>query len=164
MAITPLATFPDTTTKLNGKRFNQETEFRFYQKTKHPFLTGWTAGLQDDILQHLKAAPYDSPKALSANLRELRKSLGLTQEGFAERIGMKYKNYQDLEAGRKNNLQLKTLDRIAKDLCVSPVALITKNTDETAWSGYIHSEPLQMLKAAEDAPKNRSNSEPDSLK
>ena len=39
---------------------------------------------------------------------------GLTQEEFAERAGMSYKYYQAVEAGRKAELRLSTLDRLAR--------------------------------------------------
>jgi transcriptional regulator with XRE-family HTH domain len=56
----------------------------------------------------------DTVKRLVARVRELRKALGLTQEEFAERGGFDYKYYQHLEAGRKHNLKVSTLDKLAK--------------------------------------------------
>ena len=50
---------------------------------------------------------------LVRRLRELRKANGLTQERFAERAGMSYKYYQAVEAGRKAELRLSTLERLA---------------------------------------------------
>ena len=50
---------------------------------------------------------------LLARLRELRETHGLTQERFAELAGMSYKHYQAVEAGRKRELRLSTLDRLA---------------------------------------------------
>jgi transcriptional regulator with XRE-family HTH domain len=52
-------------------------------------------------------------KRLLNRLKELRRANGLTQEAFAERAGMSYKYYQALEAGRKAELRLSTLDRLA---------------------------------------------------
>jgi len=46
-------------------------------------------------------------------LRELRRRHGLTQEAFAERAGMSYKYYQAVEAGRKPNVRLSTLEKLA---------------------------------------------------
>lgn len=54
-----------------------------------------------------------SSSFLIKRLRELRINTGLTQEGFAEISGFTLKVYQHIEAGRRSNLQLKTLDRIA---------------------------------------------------
>ncbi len=50
---------------------------------------------------------------LLAKLRELRVARGLTQEQFAEQAGMSYKYYQAVEAGRKRDLRLSTLERLA---------------------------------------------------
>lgn len=37
----------------------------------------------------------------------------MTQEEFAERAGISYKYYQQVEAGRKRELRLSTIERIA---------------------------------------------------
>lgn len=50
---------------------------------------------------------------LTKRLRELRLNAGLTQEAFSEISGFTLKVYQHIEAGRRSNLQLKTLDRLA---------------------------------------------------
>ncbi len=50
---------------------------------------------------------------LLTRLRELREAHGLTQEAFAERSGISYKYYQAVEAGRKRELRLSTLERLA---------------------------------------------------
>jgi transcriptional regulator with XRE-family HTH domain len=51
---------------------------------------------------------------LLSRLKALRVGIGLTQEQFAERSGISYKYYQAVEAGRKKDLRLSTLDRLAK--------------------------------------------------
>jgi transcriptional regulator with XRE-family HTH domain len=53
---------------------------------------------------------------LLKRLRELRKKSGLTQEQFAERIGVSYKYYQQIELGNKRELRLSTVDRLAHGL------------------------------------------------
>jgi transcriptional regulator with XRE-family HTH domain len=50
---------------------------------------------------------------LLKRLRELRRRHALSQEAFAERAGMSYKYYQAVEAGRKPNLRLSTLEKLA---------------------------------------------------
>jgi transcriptional regulator with XRE-family HTH domain len=50
---------------------------------------------------------------LLRRLKRLRKRAGLTQEEFAERAGMSYKYYQQIESGRKPDLRLSTLERLA---------------------------------------------------
>jgi transcriptional regulator with XRE-family HTH domain len=54
-----------------------------------------------------------SSQFLTKRLKDLRLRSGLTQAEFAEVAGFTLKVYQHIEAGRRNNLQLKTLDRIA---------------------------------------------------
>lgn len=53
-------------------------------------------------------------KRLLARVRELREARGLSQEAFAERAGLKYKHYQSIEAGRKIDIRLSTLQKLAK--------------------------------------------------
>ncbi len=52
---------------------------------------------------------------LLKRLKQLRKRAGLTQEAFAEKAGMSYKYYQQIEAGRKRDLRLSTLEKLAKE-------------------------------------------------
>ncbi|HVS53002.1 MAG TPA: helix-turn-helix transcriptional regulator [Opitutaceae bacterium] len=47
-------------------------------------------------------------------IRELREQRGLTQEAFAEEAEISYKYYQAIEAGRKIDLRISTLERLAK--------------------------------------------------
>ncbi len=65
-------------------------------KGKHPTFTG-----VPDI------------RELAQRLRLLRRARGLTQEQFAEHAGLSYKFYQQIESGRKKQVWLETLDRIA---------------------------------------------------
>lgn len=51
---------------------------------------------------------------LLTKLRQLRLGRGWTQEEFSERSGISYKYYQAVEAGRKQDLRLSTLERLAK--------------------------------------------------
>lgn len=55
----------------------------------------------------------DIRKRLIARLRELRKLHDVTQEEFAERTGFSYKFYQLIEIGRKCDLRLSSLERLA---------------------------------------------------
>ena len=52
-------------------------------------------------------------KRLLNRLKQLRNAHGLTQEQFAELSGISYKYYQAVEAGRKPDLRLSTLQRLA---------------------------------------------------
>jgi transcriptional regulator with XRE-family HTH domain len=49
-----------------------------------------------------------------SRIRRLREQRGLTQEAFAEEAAISYKYYQAIEAGRKVDLRLSTLERLAK--------------------------------------------------
>lgn len=51
---------------------------------------------------------------LIERIRELREQRGLTQEAFAEEAAISYKYYQAIEAGRKRDLRVSTLERLAK--------------------------------------------------
>jgi len=58
----------------------------------------------------------DTAKRLLARIRALREAHGLTQEAFAERAGLAYKHYQQVEAGRKFDVRLSTLIKVAEAL------------------------------------------------
>ena len=51
---------------------------------------------------------------LAKRLRALREQAGFTQEGLAEYAGISYKMYQSFEAGRRWNLRLKTILKLAE--------------------------------------------------
>ena len=51
---------------------------------------------------------------LKTRIRHLREQRGLTQEAFAEDAAISYKYYQAIEAGRKMDLRLSTLERLAR--------------------------------------------------
>lgn len=53
-------------------------------------------------------------KQLLKRLRLLRETHHLSQEAFAEMSGISYKYYQAVEAGRKRELRLSTLERLAR--------------------------------------------------
>ena len=59
--------------------------------------------------------PKRPPEALflTQRLRALRKQAGLTQEGLAEHADISYKLYQSYEAGRRWNLRLSTVIKLA---------------------------------------------------
>jgi DNA-binding XRE family transcriptional regulator len=50
---------------------------------------------------------------LAGRLRALREQAGMTQEAFAEQAGISYKVYQSFEAGRRWNLEMKTVIKLA---------------------------------------------------
>jgi transcriptional regulator with XRE-family HTH domain len=55
----------------------------------------------------------ETAKRLLARVKEFREANGLSQEAFAERAGLTYKYYQHVEAGRKRDIRLSTLEKLA---------------------------------------------------
>ena len=54
--------------------------------------------------------------AIPLMIKELRKQQNITQSEVAERIGVKYQTYQQVENLKKFNATIKTLNKIAKAL------------------------------------------------
>jgi len=68
------------------------------------------------FIQYARTEPSAVPKALDRflkRMRELRKLHHLTQEQFSEVSQISYKYYQALEAGRKSEVRLSTVERVA---------------------------------------------------
>ncbi|HQL22549.1 MAG: Helix-turn-helix domain protein [Verrucomicrobia bacterium ADurb.Bin122] len=55
----------------------------------------------------------DTLALIASRLRELRLRHGLTQQEFAELAGVGFKFYQLLESGRKKQIWLETVERLA---------------------------------------------------
>jgi transcriptional regulator with XRE-family HTH domain len=62
-------------------------------------------------------------RRLGSNLRSLRRAKGMSQEGFADIIGIHRTYMGGLERGERN-VTLKTVERIALALGVDPAALL----------------------------------------
>ena len=59
--------------------------------------------------------PNASMKKLAKRIRELRIKRGLTQEEVAEKSGMKYKHYQELEEQKPpRDTKFSTIEKIAR--------------------------------------------------
>jgi transcriptional regulator with XRE-family HTH domain len=56
----------------------------------------------------------DTATRLLARVKEFREARGLSQEAFAEKAGLGYKYYQHVEAGRRRDIRLSTLEKLAK--------------------------------------------------
>jgi transcriptional regulator with XRE-family HTH domain len=56
----------------------------------------------------------DTATRLLARVKELRQTRGLSQEAFAEKAGLGYKYYQHVESGRRRDIRLSTLEKLAK--------------------------------------------------
>jgi transcriptional regulator with XRE-family HTH domain len=71
-------------------------------------------------------------KRLLARVRAIREALELSQETFAEHAGLKYKHYQAIEAGRKIDIRLSTLEKLAKACRLEVSELLDFTTDPVA--------------------------------
>lgn len=60
------------------------------------------------------AVANDTATRLLARVKEFREARGLSQEAFAEKAGLGYKYYQHVEAGRRRDIRLSTLEKLAK--------------------------------------------------
>lgn len=63
-------------------------------------------------------------KALGRNLKSHRQALGISQEAFADRLGVHRTYMGGLERGERN-LTLKSLESLAEALGVDPLWLLT---------------------------------------
>lgn len=63
-------------------------------------------------------------KKFSKNLKAIREKRGLTQEQFAERLGITARYIQTLEGKNCPNVKLDTIDTLSKALRVSPIEFL----------------------------------------
>lgn len=73
----------------------------------------------------------DPGEAFRVRLRALRSAAQLSQEKLAERAGLNYKHYQEIERGGKKEIRLSTLLKIAEALGVSTQHLFSEVAPET---------------------------------
>jgi transcriptional regulator with XRE-family HTH domain len=71
----------------------------------------------------------DLQRAVGRNLRACRQARGLSQEAFADELGVHRTYMGGIERGERN-LTLKSLERIANQLDVDPLALLQPPEDE----------------------------------
>lgn len=69
--------------------------------------------------------PSDITQQVGRRIAELRQGEGVTQEAFAERLGVSLKYVQRIEGGRQN-LTLRSLARLASMLGVAPAELFSQ--------------------------------------
>lgn len=70
-------------------------------------------------------------KALIARLRELRKRHSLSQEQCSELAGIGYKYYQMVEGGRRIDMRLSTLQKLAAGYGIQVHELLAPEMPET---------------------------------
>jgi transcriptional regulator with XRE-family HTH domain len=97
-------------------------------------------------------------KRLLARVKDLRQALGLSQESFAERAGLKYKHYQAIESGRKTDIRFSTLEKLAKACGLKPWELLNFDTAPMmlAEDPAEHGFQMAPAKGAHKLPKRRS--------
>ena len=99
----------------------------------------------------------DTATRLLARVKELREARGLSQEAFAEKAGLGYKYYQHVESGRRRDIRLSTIEKLAKacglelwellNLDAAPAAL-TKDPAKTE-------SRITPRRAARQSPKSK---------
>jgi transcriptional regulator with XRE-family HTH domain len=82
-----------------------------------------------------------------ARLRELRKIHGITQEQFSEATGFSYKFYQLIEIGKKNDLRLSSLERLAAAYGIEVHELLAPQMPETRFPRKPSPEKRKIKKA-----------------
>jgi transcriptional regulator with XRE-family HTH domain len=88
------------------------------------------------------------------NVRRLRRQMGYSQESFGEHVGWHRTFVGAVERGERN-LTLRTVERLAQQLCVHPLALLFDGV--SAFNPVL--EPGQRARAvtfAADAPHGRA--------
>ncbi len=68
------------------------------------------------MIIHVMASP--ARKKLTKRIKEIRKKRKFTQEEVAEKSGIKYKYYQEMESSNPRDIKFSTLEKIAKGLGV----------------------------------------------
>lgn len=100
----------------------------------------------------------NTAKQLLTRVKQLRKALGLSQEAFAERAGLKYKHYQALEAGRKNEFHFSTFEKLAQACELEPWRLLNFDAEPPilAEEQAKYRAKAAPAKGTPKAPKRRS--------
>ncbi|MFZ1382335.1 MAG: helix-turn-helix transcriptional regulator [Scrofimicrobium sp.] len=70
----------------------------------------------------------DLQLTVGANLRRIRQGMGQSQERFAETLGVHRTYLGGLERGERN-LTLKSVEKLAEQLSIDPVTLMTPLSD-----------------------------------
>jgi transcriptional regulator with XRE-family HTH domain len=97
-------------------------------------------------------------KRLLARIKTLRTALGLSQEAFAEKSGLGYKYYQSVEAGRKRDIRLSTLEKLAKGCGLELQELLDFSTDPVVLAEDRMKDGVQASarKGSRRAPRGRA--------
>lgn len=88
-------------------------------------------------------------------IRQLRAQRGITQEQFAEEAQISYKYYQAIEAGRKIDLRISTLERLAKAHDLDVWELLLPQTPAVGVGAVAEPAPARDKKAPKRAPRGK---------
>lgn len=88
----------------------------------------------------------DLQRAVGANLRRIREEMGLSQERFAEVVGVHRTYMGGLERGERN-LTLRSLEGLAETLKVDPVSLMAPTPKATRPRRQGASPPMRSRRA-----------------
>ena len=94
-------------------------------------------------------------KRLLARVKSRRLTLGLSQEAFAEKVGLGYKYYQSVEAARRRDLRLSTLEKLAKGCDLKLCELLNFDVEPPILAED-QATKTTLAKSARKSPKRRS--------
>ncbi len=99
----------------------------------------------------------DTAKRLLARVKEFREARGLSQEAFAEKAGIGYKYYQHVESGRRRDIRLSTLIKIAGGLGLTLSELVDFETAVAESPANYEAKSAKRLKTTRAASLRRAN-------
>ena len=104
----------------------------------------------------MSSVANDTANRLLARIRQLREAKGLTQQSFAEKAGLAYKYYQHVEAGRRRDIRLSTLIKMADGLGLKLSELVDFDAVPVAENPAKSSHQTIPSKGARKSPRRRS--------
>ncbi|MDR2463488.1 MAG: helix-turn-helix transcriptional regulator [Verrucomicrobiales bacterium] len=94
---------------------------------------------------------------LRGRLRELRALYGFTQEELAHRAGLDYKFYQSIEAGRRREIRVSTLEKIAKAYRIEVYQLLAPDFPEAKLTNSAKRPAVGRMLTRSTTKANRTN-------
>ena len=96
-------------------------------------------------------------KRLLARVKEFREARGLSQEAFAEKAGIGYKYYQHVESGRRRDVRLSTLTKMAAGLGLTLSELVDFEAAVAESPANYETKPARRRKSSQAASLRRAN-------
>jgi len=104
---------------------------------------------------------YPTLNRLLSRLKHLRELNGLTQESFAEKAGISYKYYQAVEAGRKAELRLSTVEKLAQAYGLEVYQLLSPSPPSPAQTSHqLKSDGARARKSAKNGKTQKKSTRP----